>query len=215
MKQVTIKIDGREVKAQEGTTILQAAKQVGIKIPTLCHDDRLAPYGACRLCSVEIVSGRKPKVVASCVYPVEEGLVVDTESPRILKIRRVIMELLQARSPGLKEEWAERYGLDKAKLEREPTFCILCGLCVRYCAEVKKANVLGFVGRGTGRQVVFFPEIALKACPSCKECFNICPTGVIPTDFAVSVPRFAKQPTVFPVRLRDEQNLRRLLDKIE
>lgn len=209
-----MQIDGIEVKAQEGMTILQAAEQVGIEIPTLCHDARLAPYGACRLCSVEITRGGRSRVVASCVYPVEEGLVVNTESPRVLKIRKVILELLQSRSPGLREELAERYDVDNTRLERDPTFCILCGLCVRYCAEVKKANALGFVGRGTTRQVVFYPEIAVKTCPTCRECFNICPTGVIPSDFAVSVPRFEKQPTIFPVRLRDEYNLRSLQDKI-
>lgn len=214
MKQVTMQIDGIEVKAQEGMTILQAAEQAGIEIPTLCHDDRLAPYGACRLCSVEITRGERSRIVASCVYPVEEGLVVNTESPRVLKIRKVILELLQSRSPGLREDLAERYDVDNTRLERDPTFCILCGLCVRYCAEVKKANALGFVGRGTTRQVVFYPEIAVKTCPTCQECFNICPTGVIPSDFAVSIPRFEKQPTVFPVRLRDEYNLRSLQDKI-
>lgn len=215
MKQVTMQIDGVQVKAEEGTTLLQAAKQAGIKIPTLCHDDRLAPYGACRLCSVEIKKGERSRIVASCVYPVEEGLVVETESPRVQKIRRVILELLRSRSPGLKEELAERYQVDKTRLDRDPSFCILCGLCVRYCAEVKGANALGFVGRGTERQVVFFPEIALRTCPTCRECFNICPTGVIPSDFAVNVPRFEKQPTVFPVRLRDDQNLRNLVEKIE
>ncbi len=215
MKQVTMQIDGVQVKAEEGTTVLQAAKQAGIEIPTLCHDDRLAPYGACRLCSVEIKKGERSRIVASCVYPVEEGLVVETESPRVQKIRRVILELLRSRSPGLKEELAERYQVDKTRLDRAPSFCILCGLCVRYCAEVKGANALGFVGRGTERQVVFFPEIALKTCPTCRECFDICPTGVIPSDFAVNVPRFEKQPTVFPVRLRDEQNLRNLVEKIE
>ena len=215
MKQVTMQIDGAQVKAEEGTTVLQAAKQAGIKIPTLCHDDRLAPYGACRLCSVEIKKGERSRIVASCVYPVEEGLVVETESPRVRKIRQGILELLRSRSPGLKEELAERYQVDKTRLDRDPSFCILCGLCVRYCAEVKGANALGFVGRGTERQVVFFPEIALRTCPTCRECFNICPTGVIPSDFAVNVPRFEKQPTVFPVRLRDEQNLLRLVEKIE
>ena len=215
MKQVTMQIDGVQVKAEEGTTVLQVAKQVGIEIPTLCHDDRLAPYGACRLCSVEIKKGEGSRIVASCVYPVEEGLVVETESPRVQKIRRVVLELLRSCSPGLKEELAERYQVDKTRLDRDPSFCILCGLCVRYCAEVKGANALGFVGRGTERQVVFFPEIALKTCPTCRECFNICPTGVIPSDFAVNVPRFEKHPTVFPVRLRDDQNLRSLVEKIE
>jgi len=215
VKQINMKIDGLEVKTDEGKTLLQAAKEAGIRIPTLCHDDRLAPYGVCRLCSVEIKKGERSRIVASCVYPVEEGIVVETESPRVQKIRQVILELLRSRSPGLKEELSERYQVDKTRLDRDPTYCILCGLCVRYCDEVKGAHALGFVGRGTERQVVFFPEIAFKTCPTCRECFNICPTGVIPTDFAVSVPRFEKQPTIFPVRLRDEQNLRSLMEKIE
>jgi len=215
MTQVTMTIDGKEVKAEEGMTLLQAAGEVGIEIPTLCYDERLAPYGACRLCSVEIVRGQRPRIVASCVYPVEEGLEVHTDSPRVARIRKVILELLQARSPGLEEELAQRYGVEPARFEREPTFCILCGLCVRYCSEVKKANALAFVGRGIERQVVFFPEIARRECPTCRECFSICPTGVIPSDFALSIPRFEKLPTVFPVRLQDEQNLRTLREKIQ
>ncbi|MBE0480593.1 MAG: (2Fe-2S)-binding protein [Dehalococcoidia bacterium] len=215
MKQVNMKIDGVEVAVEAGATVLQAAKQAGIKIPTLCHDDRLSPFGACRLCSVEIARGNMSRIVASCVYPVEEGLVVNTQTEKVNKIRKVIMELLQARSPGLKEELADRYGVDKTKLEREPTFCILCGLCVRYCAEVKKANAVGFIGRGTDRQVVFFPEIALRTCPTCKECFSICPTGIIPSDLVVAVPRFTSYPTVFPVRLRDDKNTRSLVDTIK
>jgi len=214
MKQVTMTIDGREVKTEEGMTLLQAATAVGIEIPTLCHDDRLAPYGACRLCSVEIVRGKRSRIVASCVYPAEDGLIVNTNSPRVVRIRKAILELLQARSPGLKEGLAEQCGVETDRFEREPTFCILCGLCVRYCAEVKQANALGFVGRGTERQVVFFPEIARRECPGCRECYSICPTGVIPSDFALSVPQFEKSPTVFPVRLRDEQNLRNLRAKI-
>jgi len=215
VKEVTMQIDGVQVISEEGKTILEAAKEKGIDIPTLCHDDRLAPYGACRLCSVEIKKGDRSRVVVSCVYPVEEGLVVETDSPRIKKIRSVILELLRSRSPGLKDDLAAEYEVDNTRLDRDPSFCILCGLCVRYCSEVKGANALGFVGRGTERQVVFFPEIAVNTCPTCRECFNICPTGVIPSDFAVNIPRFEKQPTVFPVRLRDEQNMRELIEKIE
>lgn len=214
MKMVTIKINGIEMKVQEGETILRAAKGLGIEIPTLCYDERLCAYGACRLCSVEIIRDAKSRIVASCLYPVEDGLTVETESPRVIKIRRVILELLQARSPGLEEELSIKYKTKEGKFEKEPTFCILCGLCVRYCSEVKKANALGFVGRGIERQVVLFPEIASKTCPSCKECFRLCPTGILPSDFAISVPHFGKLPTVFPVRLRDEQNLRDLSKRI-
>jgi len=218
MKKVSLTIDGKEISASGQVTLLQAAREAGIEIPTLCYDHRLAPHGSCRLCSVEIISGRKAKIVASCAYPVENGLVVETGSLRIVKIRRAILELLQASSPkGRVEELSKVYGANTDKFEKELTFCILCGLCVRYCSEVKKAHALGFIGRGIEKQVVFFPEIALKHCPACEgECFNLCPTGILPNKFTRLVPSFGQgQPTVFPVRLWDEENFLNLTRNIE
>jgi NADH dehydrogenase/NADH:ubiquinone oxidoreductase subunit G len=218
MKKVSLTIDGKEINVEEQTTLLQAARAAGIQIPTLCHDDRLAPHGSCRLCSVEITSGKKARIVASCVYPAANGLVVETKSPRVVKIRKVILELLQASSPkGRVEELGRIYGTSTDKFEKELTFCILCGLCVRYCSEVKKADALGFIGRGIEKQVVFFPEIALKSCPACEgQCFSLCPTGILPNKFARSVPSFGRsQPTVFPVRLWDEENFLNLTRNIE
>lgn len=213
MKQFVMKIDGMEVKANEDDTILQAARRAGIEIPTLCHDDRLSFYGACRLCSVEIGSFNRARIVASCVYPAEDGLIVQTQSQRVWRIRKMIMQLIEAVSPGLGAELEEKYGVEKTKFDKEPVFCILCGMCVRYCSEVKKANALGFVGRGIERQVVFYPEIAVKTCPTCRECIHVCPTGVIPSDFMVSVPHYEKLPSVYPVRLRDEKNVQSLLSR--
>jgi len=201
MGEVALIINDKEVKAEEGTTILEAAQSVGVDIPTLCHHEKLAPYGACRLCTVEIVKGQRSRLVTSCVYTVEDGLIVKTESEPVIKIRKMLLELMWARAPGVQplRDYGMRYGISgveairdygvtttKTKFEIEPTFCILCGLCVRYCAEVKKKHAIGFIGRGTEREVVFFPEIAHEECPNCKECFTICPTGALPSHYALA-----------------------------
>ena len=201
MSEVTLIINDEEVKAEEGMTILEAARSAGIDIPTLCYHEKLAPYGACRLCMVEIVRGQQSRLVASCVYPVEDGLIVKTESDRVTKGRKMLLELMWARAPGVQpiREYGIKYGITGvqvirdygvgrksiAKFEIEPTFCILCGLCVRYCAEIKKENAIGFVGRGIGREVVFFPEIARRTCPGCQECFSLCPTGALPSHYGL------------------------------
>jgi len=183
MKGVNLEIDGRQVKAKEGMTILEAARSVGIDIPTLCYHEKLAPYGACRLCTVEISRNKRTRLVTACVYPVEDGLVVKTESPQVIKTRKMLLELMLASAPAKAiEDLALRYGVEKPRFEAEKTMCVLCGLCVRYCAEIKKANAIGFVGRGIERKVVFFPEIASTVCMSCKECFGLCPTGKLPSE---------------------------------
>ena len=193
MSEVTLKINDKEVKAKEGTTLLEAAQSAGIDIPTFCYHEKVAPHGACRFCTVEIIRGKRTRLVTSCVYPVEDGLIVKTESKPVIKIRKMLLELMLARAPGVKaiQDYAGKYGITRTRFEVEPNFCILCGLCVRYCAEVKKANAIGFVGRGTEREVMFFPDIANEECPKCGECFPICPTGVLPSNYAIArVPHF-------------------------
>lgn len=205
MNEVTLFINNEEVKAKPGMTILEAARSVGIDIPTLCYHEKLAPYGGCRLCMVEIVRGQRSRLVTSCVYIVEEGLTVKTESEPVINIRRLLLELMWVRAPGVQplRNYGARYGITgvqatrdygvmlgisaiKTKFEIEPTFCILCGLCVRYCAEVKRKNAIGFIGRGTEREVVFFPETARQECPRCKECYSLCPTGALPSHYALA-----------------------------
>ena len=216
---VELKIDGTVVTAREGMTVLEAAREAGIEIPTLCHLEGLSGYGACRLCVVELVRGNRSRVVVSCLYPAEKGLEVRTESERIAKHRRVILELLRARWPWIDEGLLERYGVREGRLEENPNFCVLCGLCVRHCTEVKKENVLGFIGRGTERQVVIYPERAVKACPGCgggeMECLAVCPTGVISSEFAVAVPGLvAKLPLAYPVCVRDDDNIREVAEAV-
>jgi NADH dehydrogenase/NADH:ubiquinone oxidoreductase subunit G len=184
---ISLEIDGKKVKAEEGTTILEAAKSANIEIPTLCHHQKLAPYGACRICSVEVEKGGSSNVVVACGYPVEDGISVKTRSPRIDRIRKLILELiapvLSNEGMGTIKALAREYKADVARFmpgfRAKPTRCILCGQCVRYCSEVVQRNAIGFVGRGTGRRVVFFPERASGYCSTCQQCFSVCPTGKI------------------------------------
>jgi NADH dehydrogenase/NADH:ubiquinone oxidoreductase subunit G len=188
MSEILLQIDGREVKAKEGMTILEAAQSMGIFIPTLCHHEKLEPYGACRICTVEIETRGRTNLVAACLYPVEQNLVVRTRSKKVDKIRKTILELLLAHAPeaGVLQDLAQEYGANKARFEKESSFCILCGLCVRYCAEVKKKNAIGFVDRGTRREISFIPEIAAKECWNCKECFPLCPTEALQAAFLLT-----------------------------
>jgi bidirectional [NiFe] hydrogenase diaphorase subunit len=188
MSEITLQIDGREVKVEEGITILEAAQSAGIFIPTLCHHEKLEPYGACRICTVEIEARGRTNLVAACLYPVEQNLVVRTRSERVDKTRKVLLELMLAHAPDAAElqDLAKEYGADKARFEKESSFCILCGLCVRYCAEVKKKNAIGFVDRGTRREIIFIPEIAAKECEDCKECFPLCPTEALQATYLLT-----------------------------
>jgi bidirectional [NiFe] hydrogenase diaphorase subunit len=194
MREVILTINGQRIMAVEGMTILQAARSAGIEIPTLCDYSRLSSAGACRLCTVEVTKNGRSRLVVSCVYQVEDGLEVQTESERVAKGRKVILELLLARAPGVQKlrEYGARYGVDLDRFPPEPNYCILCGLCVRYCAEVKRKDAIGFVGRGTERAVMFQPDIAAQECATCGECFAICPTGVLPSNYGLTrVPHFS------------------------
>jgi bidirectional [NiFe] hydrogenase diaphorase subunit len=187
MGKITLTIDGQQVVAQEGATIFEAARNVGIAIPTLCNHEKLEPYGACRICTVEVEAQGRKNLVAACVYPVEENLIVRTRSESVDEIRKTILELLLAHAPGSPalQDLAREYGASDASFEKEPSFCILCGLCVRYCAEVKKANAVGFVNQGVKREIAFIPEIAARECWNCKECFPLCPTEALQAAFVL------------------------------
>jgi NADH dehydrogenase/NADH:ubiquinone oxidoreductase subunit G len=188
MSEVLLTIDGKEVRAKEGMTVLEAARSVGISIPTLCHHEKLEPYGACRLCLVELDMRGWTRSVVSCVYPVEKNLVVRTRSEKIDRLRKTILELQLAHAPDsfILRDLAKEYGADKDRFEKDPSFCIHCGLCVRYCAEVKKAHAVGFVDRGIRKEISFVPEIASKECWKCKECFPLCPTEALQAAYVLA-----------------------------
>ena len=181
MSEILLQIDGKEVRAKEGMTVLEAARAEGISIPTLCHHEKLEPFGGCRICMVEIEVRGWTQLVVSCVYPAEENLVVRTRTEKIDRIRKTILELLLAHAPDAPDlqELAQEYGADKNRFEKDASFCIHCGLCVRYCAEVKKKYAVGFVDRGIRKEISFIPEISARECWDCKECFELCPTSYL------------------------------------
>jgi NADH dehydrogenase/NADH:ubiquinone oxidoreductase subunit G len=188
MSEILLQIDGKEVRAKEGMTVLEAAQGEGISIPTLCHHEKLEPFGGCRICIVEIEVRGWTRLVVSCVYPAEENLVVRTRTEKIDRIRKTILELLLAHAPDAPElqELAQEYGADESRFEKDASFCIHCGLCVRYCAEVKKKNAVGFVDRGIRKEISFIPEISAKECRDCKECFPLCPTSYLQAAYVLT-----------------------------
>lgn len=186
IKTFTLRIDDREVEAKEGMTILEAAKKLDIEIPTLCHHEELEPYGACRICSVEIEKKGKTSMVAACCYPAEAGLKVKTRSPKIDKMRRTIVELAAVSAgddiTGKMLELSSEYKADlsrfRSKVQTKATKCILCGLCVHRCINATWDAAIGFIGRGTKRQIALFPEKS-ALCALCNDCYVVCPTGRI------------------------------------
>lgn len=181
MSLIILTIDGKEVKAEPGMTVVEAALGAGIDIPTLCHHEKLTPYTACRICMVEIESKGRVSLDTACSRSVKANMVVKTRSEKIDKIRKTILELMLSHAPDspILHDLAKVYGADKDRFEKESSFCVLCGLCVRYCAEVKKKNAVGFINRGPKREINFIPEISSKECWNCKECFPLCPTEAL------------------------------------
>jgi len=174
MTQITLEIDGKSVEAVEGSSLLDVARQAGADIPTLCQNAELNEKGSCRLCMVEVVKGKKRSLVASCAYPVQNGLVVRTSTPEIEKHRKLLVELLYPTALHL----AKRYGIEKSRFDGPRGDCNLCGLCVNYCRDVAHKNVLFFEGRGVDRKVSFVPGKAHE-CSSCGACFELCSGGFV------------------------------------
>lgn len=181
-KEVTLIIDGMKAQAKEGTFILEVARQIGIQIPTLCYNAALSPFGACRICCVEITDARgRNRIVTSCNYPAEEGLIVETKSERVLNIRRKLLEFLLARAPKVARirNLARIYGVENANLwvENEDEDCILCGLCVRVCNELIGVSAINFAKRGVKREITTPYNEFSDDCMGCGACAMICPTG--------------------------------------
>jgi bidirectional [NiFe] hydrogenase diaphorase subunit len=174
---IRLKINGIDVSVEEGTTILEAAQFLGFPIPTLCHMEGLTPYGACRLCVVEIGQPPRSKLVSSCTYPAEDGLVVRTASERVMKARRMIIELLLGTCPQSKviQDLASKFNVRQQRFKQEHEDCILCGLCVRMCEEQMMAKAIGFRGRGENRSIGTPFDIKSEVCRQCGGCIYVCP----------------------------------------
>lgn len=180
---VSLEINGKTVEVEEETTIYKAAETAGIEIPTLCYTPIMEPYAACRICQVEIERDWGKELVTSCNTVCQEGMKIITDSEKVLNARRVILSLLLERCPNVEilREIAIKLGMELPEKvpEEEAETCILCGLCVRVCAEVVGVEAISFAGRGAEREVSPPFDEESEACITCGACFSVCPTGTV------------------------------------
>jgi bidirectional [NiFe] hydrogenase diaphorase subunit len=178
---IRITIDGQEFEAERGQTILPIALDGGVEIPHLCYNESVKPYGACRLCLVEVEKNGRRRMTTACTYPVTESIDVHTQTERVLRARRLIVELLWAMCPGDEEiaRLAQEVGIEAVRFERDDKDCILCGLCSRVCDEVVGAHAIQFARKGSSREMI--PPFGKEAtqCIACGACVTVCPVDVI------------------------------------
>jgi NADP-reducing hydrogenase subunit HndD len=203
---VTLTINGKQVTVPAGTSLLDAAREAGFFIPTFCHDPELPGYGGCRICVVNVKGARA--LMASCVTEATNGMVVETESPDVVEARKTILELLLANHPTdcltcdkngdcRLQDYAYRYGVGQSSftgerhsypvddsnpyITRDLNKCILCGRCVRTCAQVEDRQVIDFAFRGFQTKVApaMDTNLAESACVSCARCVAVCPVGAL------------------------------------
>lgn len=178
---VSVTIDDQKIEVEKETTVLDAARQLGISIPTLCYSEFIEPYGACRLCIVEVQRGKRSRLVTACNYPLRESVVVQTNTERVQELRKMNLELLMARAPAAEivQELAAEMGIEKTRfpIEDPENKCILCGLCVQICENTVGAGAIGFSNRGPDRKVTTPYGIESEECILCGACARYCPTG--------------------------------------
>jgi heterodisulfide reductase subunit A len=181
---VKLTINGNTKEFPEGKTLLECIESTGLKVPTLCHHKALLPYGACRLCLVEVTQGTRKSIQASCTYPALEGLEVRTDTEEVIKTRKVMAELLMARCPESKaiKEIAAELGVTETRIAKKNDDCFLCGLCVRVCQSRMGINAISFSGRGSKRTVGPPFDALSDVCQTCGACVSICPTERIKLD---------------------------------
>ncbi|MBM3157994.1 MAG: 4Fe-4S dicluster domain-containing protein, partial [Chloroflexi bacterium] len=206
MSEITLQIDGRQVSVEEGTTVFHAARKIGIDIPNLCHMEGLSPTAGCRLCLVEVKGARA--LFASCAYPVTAGMEVFTNTERVVKARKLALELLLSDHPYdcmtceksggcALEKYAYEFGLPTHRFhgekhhypldETNPFFvrdynkCILCERCIKACSEVQFVDAIDFTNRGFNTKVAtpYDRSLLESTCIFCGQCVASCPVGAL------------------------------------
>ena len=182
-KKVTFQIEGRTYQGVHEESLLGALRRYGYEVPSLCYHEAVSPYGACRLCLVEVQKGKRRKLTTSCNYPVLEGIQVFLDTPRVVEHRKQVLALLLATAPAAEEvrALAARYGVHETPYQpADPeNECILCGLCSRVCKEVVGADAIGFAGRGLHKRMESPYDQTAEACIGCGACVFVCPTNCI------------------------------------
>ena len=178
-------INGKRIDSHEGEMVLTAARRSGVHIPTLCAHEAVEAFGSCRLCMIEV---SKPAwngwkgLMTACLYPTEPDLVVETNSERVLNVRRTVLDLLLARCPDAKliQDLAREHGIEKTSFtpREDPDLCILCGLCTRICESAATAAI-ATVNRGHSREIGTPFGGSPPDCIGCLACAHVCPTGHI------------------------------------
>ncbi|MBF0395454.1 MAG: (2Fe-2S)-binding protein [Desulfobacterales bacterium] len=182
LQYINLKIDGVNIRAAKGTTVLDAAFEYGICIPNLCHVPNLSNIGACRICIVEQIVNGRSKVTTSCTLLVQEGMIIKSNTDKIRNLRRNIAELLVAQAPNSKaiQDIAVRCGVKKVRYPFRNEKCVLCGRCVRACTELFRAKAIGFVGRGKNRHIDSPFGVLSEFCKRCGACIDLCPMTITP-----------------------------------
>jgi heterodisulfide reductase subunit A len=175
---IELTINDKKYEFDEGKTLLECLQSAGIKVPTLCYHKALIPYGACRLCLVEVIQRGRTTIQTSCTYPANNKLEVKTDSERVMKSRKIVMELLLARCPDSKviQNIAEEYGVKETRFTKRNDDCFLCGLCTRMCNERMGIAAISFINRGPHRKVCPPFDATSDVCQTCGACAFICPT---------------------------------------
>jgi len=182
---VTLEIDGNRVQVEEGTTILETARKVGIEIPYFCYHKDMEPYGGCRLCMVEVIENGITRLQPSCAFPVRDSMVISTNTERLIKGRKIIAELLLARCPNVDsvKNLAASLGITKTRFTKGQSDCVLCGQCVRVCRNVVKVGAIDFIGRGRRRHPGTPYDLPSEDCIGCGSCAYVCPTGAMKMEY--------------------------------
>ncbi|UCG50047.1 MAG: (2Fe-2S)-binding protein [Phycisphaerales bacterium] len=176
-------VNGKHIEVERDRWALDVLLEMGVAVPTLCHHPAVEPYGACRLCVVEARKGKWTWLTTSCDLQIREGLNIETDTPSVIRSRRMSMELILSRAPHVEslQRLAADLGVGRPRFGPHYDIgkCILCGLCVRVCDRLIGASAISFVGRGRRRSVTTPFGAASESCTGCGACIAVCPTGHI------------------------------------